>query len=54
MFKNLFNRWLEAEKKKLQNLPKLLAVTATLWIALHLWERKLDKELAEMEIPQED
>ena len=54
MFKNLFNRYIESEKKKIQNLPKLLAVAAPIWIALHLWERKLDKELAEMEIPQEE
>ena len=54
MFKKLFNLWLETEKKKLQDLPKLLAVTVPIWIALHLWERKLTKELEEMEVPQED
>ena len=49
MFKKIFNLYIESEKKKIQNLPKLLAVAAPIWIALHLWERKLDKELAEME-----
>ena len=54
MLKNLFNSWLETEKKKLQNLPKLLAVVVPIWIALHLWERKLTNELIAMEIPQEE